>query len=156
MTLSKEFEVIDYTSDVKIRAYGRNIEELFENSARGMFSLIGKNKKFRLNNIDKIFIIKIKGASYEELLVSWLENLLFYHETKKILFFDFKIISFFPDKNEADINPEYSLEAKASGERIDLKKHEILTHIKGPTYHNLNIIQDIKNEIFEVNIIFDV
>ena len=31
---------MDHTADVGIRAYGASLEELFENAAAGMFSLI--------------------------------------------------------------------------------------------------------------------
>ena len=36
----KRFEELDHTADVGIRAYGRTLDELFENAAAGMFSLI--------------------------------------------------------------------------------------------------------------------
>ena len=34
------YEEIEHTADVGIRAYGRDLDELFVNAAEGMFSLI--------------------------------------------------------------------------------------------------------------------
>ncbi len=154
MVSGKNFEVIDYTSDVKIKAYGKTMEELFENSARGMFFLISENDASDLKVIQKISISTKHKVTCEELLVFWLERLLFYHETKKILYFNFKINSLLLENN--DENPCSVLEAEASGEKINMKKHEILNHIKGPTYHDLKIIYNSKSKVFEANIIFDV
>ena len=156
MTSGKDFEVMDYTSDVKIKAYGKTIEELFENSAKGMFYLICEDKASDLKNMQEISITYSHEISYEELLVFWLEKLLFHHETKKMLFSDFKIISLSLNEDEKNKNPVSALEAKVFGGYIDISKNEILTHIKGPAFHDLTIIRDSKNKIFEVNIIFDV
>ena len=38
----KPFEFIDHTADVGIKAWGATLTELFENSAKGMFSVIAK------------------------------------------------------------------------------------------------------------------
>ena len=78
MITGKNFEVIDYASDVKIKAYGRTMEELFENSARGMFFLISENDASDLKVIQKISISTKHKVTCEELLVFWLERLLFY------------------------------------------------------------------------------
>jgi len=156
MVSDKCFEVMDYTSDVKIKAYGRTMEELFENSAKGMFSLISEKPESDLTIMQKISIVSGYENSYEELLVSWLEKLLFYHETKKIIFFDFKIISLSLNAEDKKNNRGSLLQAEARGGYIDADRHEILIHIKGPTYHDLKIIHDIKKKVFEVNIIFDV
>ena len=39
-TMDKEFEIIEHTADVGIRAYGANMQEAFANAAKGLFSLI--------------------------------------------------------------------------------------------------------------------
>ncbi|HHT78788.1 MAG TPA: archease [Actinobacteria bacterium] len=162
MIAGKYFEVIDYTSDVKIKAYGKTMKELFENSAKGMFFLISENKEHDLKVRQEISIFAGYKVSYEDMLLLWLEKLLFYHETKKILFFDFRINSLFLDNYDNDKNfcstPEAGsfLKAEAFGEKINIEKHEILNHIKGPTYHDLSIIRNSERKIFEANIIFDV
>ena len=35
-----KYEIIDHTADIGIRAFGKNIQELFENTAYGMFEII--------------------------------------------------------------------------------------------------------------------
>lgn len=162
MITGKNFEVIDYASDVKIKAYGRTMEELFENSAKGMFFLVSENKGYDLKVLQKISIFARHKVSSEDMLLLWLEKLLFYHETRKILFFDFRVNSLFLNDYYTDKDPGSSqesgsfLKAEAFGEKINIKKHEILNHIKGPTYHDLKIVRNNESKIFEANIIFDV
>jgi SHS2 domain-containing protein len=160
MVTNKDFEIIDFTSDVGIRAYGKDIPELFVNSARGMFFLICEacGKKDLDADVAKEISLKIDGAiSYEDLLISWLEKLLFYHEVDEILFFDFCLEELVLNSDDIKKTPFSKLKAHAYGQYIDLKKHEILVHIKGPTYHDLKIMQDDDNGgVFSVNIIFDI
>ena len=160
MIKDKDFEIIDFTSDVGIKAYGKDIPELFVNSARGMFFIICEKCREKDLNADivKEISLKIDGdTSYEDLLVFWLEKLLFYHETDKALFFNFNLEKLVLNEIGRGKEPVSTLKARAYGQYIDLKKHEILVHIKGPTYHGLKITQDNNNgSIFSVNIIFDV
>ena len=64
MIAGKYFEVIDYTSDVKIKAYGKTMKELFENSAKGMFFLISENKEHDLKVRQEISIFAGYKVSY--------------------------------------------------------------------------------------------
>jgi SHS2 domain-containing protein len=39
--MQKEFEILPHTADLQIRAYGKDLQELFCNSLKGMFESIG-------------------------------------------------------------------------------------------------------------------
>ncbi|MCL5071455.1 MAG: archease, partial [Actinobacteria bacterium] len=54
----KKYEQLEYLSDVKLRVYGKDIKELFENAAAGMFSLITDIKKIEIKTEKKIKIIE--------------------------------------------------------------------------------------------------
>jgi SHS2 domain-containing protein len=132
-----KFKPIDHPSDVGIIAYGKTREELFENAAFGMFSLMA--------NLDKVapkqkLGIKIKGEDPENLLINWLNELIFNEDARKMLFKEFKIKKL-TDK---------SLEAEVAGEKIDLNVHDLHRPIKAATYNQLQLGPD------QVKIIFDV
>ncbi|MCX6384817.1 MAG: archease [Actinobacteria bacterium] len=146
----KRYVVMDYLSDVLIRAYGKSIKELFENAAEGMFSLI-----IDIESIEKKFEKKMKinlreKIGLEDLLIIWLEKILYLNEVNDLIFSEFKIIDLINNESESRIS------ALLKGEKINLKKHEIFLQIKAPTYHNLFIKQDNEAGIFTVDIVFDV
>ncbi|MDP3048095.1 MAG: archease, partial [Thermodesulfovibrionales bacterium] len=73
----KQFEIIDISGDVGIRAFGKSIEEAFKNSAIGMYSLITD-----LDDVkgEKSISISVESNSLEGLLVSWLNELIFHFD----------------------------------------------------------------------------
>lgn len=146
----KKFETLEYISDVKLKVYGKNIKEVFMNAAEGMFSLITDIKKIK-KIIKKDIKINInEKVDIEDMLIIWLGKLLFLNEVDGMVFAEFYI-------DELTNNDDGSVVvASATGDKIDLEKHEILLQIKAPTYHNLSICRDDKTGIFTTEIVFDV
>ena len=148
-----EFQTLNHTADIGIKAYGETLEKLFCNTAIAMFSII--------TDLDKIkplkkFNIKIKGENEENLMIRWLNELLYLFETEYHIFkkFDLKIENISYNKPlEEKIYNNLLIKAVAYGEKIDLEKHTIKTHIKGATYHKLEIK---RNRKFTASIFFDV
>ena len=139
---NRRYEVIDHTADIGIKAYGKNLKELFRNAAFGMFDLMVGLKGV---GVGKKVAIKLKAPDKEELLVYWLSELLYYFAgPSKILLKDFMI-----KKLE-----EKSIEAEVSGEQLDLSRHQIKMEIKGVTYHQLKI--ERRNSRWQCRVIFDV
>ena len=131
------YEEIEHTADVGIRAYGRTASELFAAAAEGMFSLVADPSKVKPTGEVEI---KLSAEDLPALLVAWLSELLFLHETQKLLFatFDVRVRG-------------TSLDAHVGGERIDKRRHELKLAIKAVTYHRLSV--DVKRGVAEV--IFD-
>ncbi len=148
-----EFHTLDHTADIGIKAYGNTIENLFCNTAIAMFSLMADIDKVKPS---KSFYVQIKGEDEENLIIKWLNELLYLYETELCLFnkFDLKIENIYCDEiNNSTENNKLLLKASIWGEDIDLEKHHIKTHIKGATYHKLEIR---KNKIYSASIFFDV
>lgn len=136
---TKKFEAINHTADVGLDVYGKTVSKLFENAAEGMFSLITPLDKVK----EKIVIsVSISAHDREELLVTFLNELLYYYSAKKVLFKRFEIHKL----------GETSLDADVSGDKI--AGHEILHDIKAATYHDLKIEQTDGG--CKTRIIFDV
>lgn len=137
----KSFEVIEHTADTGIRAFGKDIKEAFENSARGMFSLVANLDKVEEKNEQEV---EVQADNREDLLVEWLNELLYLLEVKRLVLKSFKIA-------EMD---EHHLKAKVFGEEIDEKKHELGVDIKAVTYHMLKVAKT--DDRWEAQVIFDV
>ena len=133
----ERFRSLDHPSDIGIHAFGKTKKELFENAAYGMFSLMAD-----LNRVENKISFKVaaSGDDPESLLVNWLNELIFHEDSKKILLKDFKIEKMTPTR----------LEAKVSGEKIDLQRHFIYRPIKAATYNQLQIQPDRAKIIFDV------
>ena len=133
------FEVMDHTADIGIIAYGSDIKEAFANAAYGMFSLIAEladMKQELCRNID------IRASDQEQLLVDWLNELLYIFDVEHIIFSKFRI---------SELSP-YLLCAKAYGEQVDLTRHHLKTAIKAATYHMLKIERE---NGFRIQVILD-
>jgi SHS2 domain-containing protein len=144
VSLKKPYEFIDHTADIGIKVFGKDLKELFVNAAVAMFEIIAtKSQSHKVTKSPvKKFIIDKQADSLEDLLVAWLNELLFLFNTKKIVFEKFKI-------NKID---QKYLAAQASGR--SLKNYKITTEIKAITYHMLKVRREEHHWLAQI--IFDV
>ncbi|GFP19992.1 hypothetical protein HKBW3S03_01496, partial [Candidatus Hakubella thermalkaliphila] len=86
--IKKRFEVIDHTADIGLKAYGDSLGELFENFAYGIFSQIAD-----LDNVEErdSFEIILEAEDQEELLVDWLNELLYISDARTTILKKFEI-----------------------------------------------------------------
>jgi SHS2 domain-containing protein len=124
------FEYLEHTADAKFRAYGRTIEEVFENAALAMFNVMIATDHVRKTESKKI---EITSADMDGLLVDWLSELLYLFDAEQMVFGKFEV------ERIKEHNGEYSLSGSASGEPIDLARHEFDTEVKAVTYNELKI-----------------
>jgi SHS2 domain-containing protein len=133
-----KYEILEHKADLKIRAFGKTKEELFENAMIGMFESAKYEKEVK-NQKSKVKI-KITSADLPSLLVDFLSEVLYLVETKKLVF----------EKVEFKEFSENEIEANLIGK--PLKRMRV--HIKGVTYHDLDIHQE-KGE-WQTTILFDI
>ncbi|MHC2994663.1 MAG: archease [Candidatus Atribacteria bacterium] len=140
----KEFEILDHTADIGLAAYGKNKTEIFINTAKGMFEIIaGENRNLKENFYDKI---KLEAESLEDLLIAWLNELLYISETKLAILSKFKI------KELSD----YQIKAEVGGTKINPPSIKIEKEIKAVTYHRLEIKKDEESGLWKAQVIFDI
>lgn len=137
----KRYELLDHTADIGIIAFGKDLPEAFGNAAYAMFDTLTDADSIK--ELDR-FDIHISASDIGELLVRWLDELLFRYETERVLLkrFDIEIIE---DK---------SLNAAVFGEKVDHARHEIKVEIKNVTYHQLEV--EKTPDGYKVQVIFDV
>jgi len=138
--VEKEFEIIDHTADVGIRAYGADTKQAFANAARALFSLITD-----LDDVAEALHrdIELTAPDQESLLVAWLNELIYLFDAEQLLFRRFDITRL----------SHTQLEARSYGERVDKSKHELKRGVKAATYHMLKVD---KNNGCRVQVLFDI
>ena len=140
----KRFEVIEHTADMGIKAYGKDLSELFTNAAYGMASSITDLEKVNPKDVEDI---SLEAENKEELLVSWLNEIIYLSASQSMLFSKFEV-------SEID---DRHLKARIFGEEFDIDRHKIETEFKAATYHRLKISNSTLPEgVLQAEIIFDI
>ncbi len=140
----KEFEILEHTADIGIAAYGKNKGEVFISAAKGMFEIIaGENRNLKENFYDKI---KLEAESLEDLLIAWLNELLYIGETRLVILNKFQI------KELSD----FQIKAEVGGAKINPPSIKIEKEIKAVTYHHLEFKKDKESGLWRAQVIFDI
>jgi SHS2 domain-containing protein len=137
----KQYEILDHTADIGIVAFGRNLAEAFSNAAYAMFDILTDADNIKETDS---FDLQISASNVEELLVVWLDELLYRYETEGFIYGRFLI----------EEMGKTSLHAVGFGEKVDLDRHEIKVEIKSVTYHQLKVEET--DGRWKVQVIFDV
>lgn len=137
----KRYEQFSHTADIGIKVFGRTLKELFENAAFAMFDIIADLEGLKGKIIQEI---ELTAPNHEELLISWLDELLYNFYTKGVIFYNFEV---------KELSVDF-IKAKAFGRLVSDNRNRLKTEIKAATYYNLKIIK--KDDYYEVDIVFDV
>jgi len=135
-----KYKFIDsITSDVLFEAYGNSLKELFENSAEALASI-----QCKIADIppDEPRLIELEARDIDELMISWLQQIIALVDTEEMFFskFDIKEIS------------EKKLTAEIWGEPMTREKGG--TVVKAVTYYKFKL-EKIKNK-FKATISLDI
>ncbi|MBN2052684.1 archease [Candidatus Woesearchaeota archaeon] len=149
------YEYIDHTADLKVRAHGKTLEEAFENVVIGGFDFLTDTTKIK-KKIDKK--ISLTAKRVESLLYDFIEELLFLLDTEGFLvagFKDFKI----KEKDERVKGNEgekasFSLQCTALGDDYKNYKQNIKGDIKAITYSEMKVAKEKSGFVIEV--VFDI
>lgn len=139
--MMKRYEQFPHTADIGVRVFGKDLKELFENAAFAMFDLIADLEGIK-GELEEDF--ELEAQNHEELLVAWLDELLYKFYTKQIIFFKFEIEKIAENK----------MKAKAFGRTVGANRNRLKTEIKAATYSDLKIKKTDTG--YSVEIIFDV
>ncbi len=134
--------ILDHTADGKFMAFGKNLEEAYGNSALALASLMWDWKK-----IEKrvTFPIDVLGSDLEQLLVRFLEEILYLLETENFLLGSVEGV-------KIEKKPEgFGLQASFSGDQ-GAHKYEIYGSVKAVTYNEMKIR---KNDYVSIQVVVD-
>lgn len=138
--MEKDYDIVNHTADVGIIAYGADISQAFANAARALFSLITE-----LDDVEEVLYqdIELTAPDEKDLLVEWLNELIYLFDAESIIFKRFDI---------TELN-NTRLKARSYGERVDSLKHRLKTGVKAATYHMLKVDKD---NGCKVQVLFDI
>lgn len=141
----KKFEFLPHTADVYVQAYGKTLEEAFENTALGMQEVMVKIKNVK-PKIRKHFILESEDE--QSLLVDFLTQFLILHDAENLVFSKVKVKKIEKTKNGL------KLSAEAFGEPFDENKHEQGTYVKAATYRDMEI--EKSNKKVRIKVLLDI
>ena len=120
-----KYKFFDHTADVAFEAYGKTLNEVFENAALAVFETMvdlktvdSKHKK----------VIRLEAENEERLFLDFLEELVFLKDFKYMVF----------NKFEVNINNN-RLDAVIYGEKINPSKHDLRVDVKAVTMHKFKL-----------------
>ena len=142
----KPYEFFEHTADIGLRARGKDLSGLFIHAAEGMFAIIAERRPAsrRPGPHKKLFSLSLAARDREELLVSWLSELLSLSDIHNVIFSDY-IIREITDKK---------IKAQSCGEMFTPETFIGKTAVKAVTYHGLKI-ETAKPGSLIAEIIFD-
>ena len=131
------FETFDHTADLGLRIHAADLNALFAEAARSLFSVFVEDLD-SVKPVDRIDV-EIAGEDREFLLFDWLRELLYRFDAEHRLFSKFEVA--ISDKG---------LKGTAWGEAYDAQRHELGHEVKAITYHGLMIEQSADGWLAEV------
>jgi SHS2 domain-containing protein len=149
MKSANDFEIESHTADLKIRAYGKTIQELFKNALVGMFQAIGpqssdcrkKNGRLICTNLPAQRSLKVTAENENDLLINFLSEALYLSDVHNEAYLDATIKSL----------SENAIQATLHG--ISITRFEI--EIKAVTYHAVHI-EKLEDGTWTTAIVFDI
>lgn len=123
------YRFFEHTADAKFQAYGKSLEEAFMNAALAVASLMWDWQKIE-PQVNRP--IRSKGRDLKQLLVNFLEEVLFLFETKSFLLAGIENLQIRQDQSL------YLLEGLFAGDE-GVEKCEIFGEVKAITYNEMRI-----------------
>jgi SHS2 domain-containing protein len=124
-------ETFEHTADVGLRIRGSDLDDVFRTAAEGVFDYIVANRPEV--RVDATEPLSLSAESPLDLLVAWLNELIFRSETRHQLYarFDVRVA---PDGT--------SLEATIGGEPVDASRHVLDHEVKAVTHHGETLVRE--------------
>ncbi len=140
----KNFEILEHTTDLKIKAQGKDLAELFKNTATGMFlgSLGQEDIKVKKTVKKSERKLEISADDLKALLVNFLNELIFFSDTYNEIYLDFK----FEKISETEL--------KGIAYSQPIPKPGFKAEVKAATFHGLKIKKSKTG--YQAEVLFDI
>jgi len=134
--MKQKYEILEHPADLKIRAYGQNLSELFNNV------LLAMTEAMKPRVIEQNFIsqkIDLKANNLENLLIDFLSEVIYQTDLNNLVY----------SRAEFDKINKQELSGKIFGQKIKTLE----TEIKAVTWHDLEVKKE--NNQWRAILIFD-
>jgi len=136
--MEKEFIFLEHPSDIKFKAFGNDLDEVFENATKAISSYLSPDKNVESK---KSKIIHLQAPDIESLLYNFVDEILYLLDAEKFVVSNAKV-NVAKDKLEAEIFGDNS------------KNYEI-KQIKAATYADM-YIKELPDNSWECQMVLDV
>ena len=143
MVEMKKYEYFEHTADAKFKAYGKNLEDVFCNSALAVFDIMVDTNVVKPKRKKEI-ILSCKNK--ESLLFDFLDELLFFLDTENFVLHKVENLKIIRKKGV------YELRAIALGDKIS-NKYEVSGIVKAITYNEMEIAK--KDGVWVITAVVD-
>ena len=141
--MKRPYRFVEHTADVAASVSAATMPQLFANASCALADLICAR---RLVRPARRMRIAVRGENPEDLLVRWLSELLFRHESRGWVYSRFVL-----DRVDRG---RMTASGAAVGEPFDETRHRLDREVKAVTYHDLRIVRRAGR--WRVRIVFDV
>jgi SHS2 domain-containing protein len=131
MEENRGYQILEHTADKGVRAWGRTLEELFENASRGMYRLVIDPEGKRADISIPLCVEVSEPIDRSDLLVKWLRELIYLTDVQKVVFTDFTVHRV----------TETAVEGEARGLLVEDNSVLDGAPVKAVTYHRLRLEQ---------------
>lgn len=136
------YRLTEHTADLGAEVTADSLGELFAEAARALTAVAVEQGDIAPRTERRI---QVSGQDLGELLVSWLNELIFLQETEGLVFSEFEPL----------ITEETVFEALIRGEPLDPDKHGLGREVKAATYHELDVARDPEGR-WRARVVFDI
>ncbi|MBM3234046.1 archease [Candidatus Pacearchaeota archaeon] len=133
------YKFLEHTADVKFQAYGKSLNEAFENSALALVEIMTKKTKIKSRLKKKI---KVSGKDNSSLLYNFLEEFLFLYDSQSFVLSKINKIKIKGDKIEAEVYGD------------NAGNYKISQDVKAVTYNSM-FVKKLGNK-FVAQVVLDV
>lgn len=134
------WEFAEHTADVALVAYGADLPTLFASAGLGLFDLMvetgaatGEPKRGREDVARRI---EVAATDLPDLLVTWLNELLYLFEVEGVVFTRFQV----------SLDGTSRLAGMGYGEKLDPKRHAVKVGVKAATYHQVAVEREARRD----------
>src|SRR3954469_17980653 len=138
------YSFIDHTADVAADLTGRSLAELFASAAQALTDTITDRAQVQALITQAV---TLQAPTAEDLLVDWLNELLYRFEVQNVLVFDATVTI------EESPGP-WHLGATIAGEMFNPARHPSRVLVKSATYHGLAITR--RGAEWHARVVFDI
>jgi len=130
-------------ADIAYEAYGKGLNELFENAALAIFEL---SAELETVEAKKKIGINLEHEKIDNLLYDFLSEILFLKDSKYMVFKNVRV--------SISENKKYSLKAVLEGDTINPEKQHLENDIKAVTMHMFEVKKEIKG--YKATVVVDI
>ena len=139
---SKPYRFLEHPADVGFEVRAKTLPELFAGAA---LALCDYGWDLATVRPRRAITLRARAASLEDLLFSWLAEILFLTDAEGWVFKEFQVetvqSSAASARGSAAPQPLWEIVAQARGEKFVKRRHRSRTYIKAVTYHQLLVQQ---------------